>query len=385
MEPSRCRTPSLVLALGTAFASGAAAAQGAYVGAGGGVNFARDQDLRGSDVTYDDGAIATIAVGYAFRNGLRPEVEYAYRDNNAETAGEATQGATDAEAVMANLWYDLPSPAFARALDPYIGIGFGAAEIGMNQVTDGTGRVRSDTEQVAGGQVGAGLGYAVTRRLAVNAGYRYFLADEARFDPGALDAEYGAHSVMAGLRYTFGGREPKLASAETATPAPVATAPREQAEIAAFETVVLRPVNFQFDEAQLTEPARAILDELAARLAAEPELHVLIEGHTDTVGDPQYNESLGQRRAQAVRDYLVERGVNRSNLRLSSQGESEPKVTETSTEARATNRRAEMWPLAQPADVKIRIEAPTEDSVEAAEQPAQGAPERGAADTGAQD
>lgn len=375
METSRFRVPSLglalILALGTALGSGAAVAEGAYVGAGGGVNFARDQNLNGADVGFDDGAIGIIAAGYAFRNGLRPEVEYAYRDNNAEMAGEATHGTTDAEAVMANLWYDLPSPSFARRLDPYIGVGFGPAEIGMSQITDGFGNTRTDTEQVVGAQAGAGLGYQATRRLAVSLGYRYFVADEATFDPGELDARYGAHSVMGGLRYTFGPGA-KLASAAETAPTAQATPPpaHEPAEIAAFETVVLRPVNFQFDQAQLTAPARAILDELAARLAAEPELHVLIEGHTDTVGDPRYNEGLGRRRAEAVRDYLVERGVNRANLRLASRGEDEPKVTEASTGARATNRRAELWPLDQPADVKIRIESPTEDAVEAAEQPA---------------
>jgi len=361
----------LIALAAVVYARAAASADGPYGGVGGGANFARDQDLggRGGTVEFDDGPVGLVSLGYAFRNGWRPELEYAYRDNDTETLAGTSAGKEDAEAVMANLWYDFPSPGFAPRLRPYAGAGAGAAEIGMEPVTDGGGTQRRDNESVFAYQLGTGVGFDVTRRFALSVGYRYFHSDDSRFEPGAADARYRSDSVLAGLRYTFGAAPTRPPLAEAAPAAAPAQPPREQAEIAAFETVVLRPVNFQFDHAELTPPARAILDELSARLTAQPGLHVLIEGHTDSVGSAEYNEGLGRRRAEAVRDYLISRGVDRANLRLASRGETELETPEDTPEGRAANRRAEMYPLAQPANVRIRIEGPSEDSVEAAETP----------------
>ena len=166
--------------------------------------------------------------------------------------------------------------------------------------------------------------------------------------------------MLAGLRYVFGRRE--------ATPV-ASAAPAEPADVAAFETVVLRPVNFQLDRAELTAPSKKTLDEVAARLKAHPEMKLTIEGHADETGSAEYNERLGQRRAESVRDYLVSKGVNAQNLQIASAGERVPVADNATAEGRAQNRRTEAKVEdASGERVKIVIEGPTEDSVDAAKE-----------------
>lgn len=102
-------------------------------------------------------------------------------------------------------------------------------------------------------------------------------------------------------------------------------------------------VRFEFDTARLTPMGRRQLDEMAAALQAPPLRHhsVLIEGHTDTIGEPIYNLKLSVRRARAVRDYLEARGVNPNRLRLVGLGESRPVVTGGGKMEQAPNRRVE--------------------------------------------
>ena len=66
---------------------------------------------------------------------------------------------------------------------------------------------------------------------------------------------------------------------------------------------------------------------------------ILIEGHTDVWGDPDYNRELSERRAEAVKAYLVERGIPAEQLRVEGHGEDQPLTTDPSREAQALNRR----------------------------------------------
>jgi OmpA-OmpF porin, OOP family len=139
------------------------------------------------------------------------------------------------------------------------------------------------------------------------------------------------------------------------------------ADVAAFETIVLRAVNFQFDKSELTAPARETLDAIATRLTDKDGLSILIEGHTDAFGSDEYNVKLGQERAEAVRRHLVERGVKAESIEVVSRGEEEPAASNQTEEGRAQNRRVELEPREQPpAAVKIVVEPPTPQSIEAA-------------------
>jgi peptidoglycan-associated lipoprotein len=99
-------------------------------------------------------------------------------------------------------------------------------------------------------------------------------------------------------------------------------------------------VHFDFDRYTLRPEATRVLDEAVAALRDNPTLRVEIEGHTCSIGTAEYNLALGDRRANAVRDYLVSRGVSAERLHTISYGEERPKYDNSREETRRLNRRA---------------------------------------------
>jgi outer membrane protein OmpA-like peptidoglycan-associated protein len=126
---------------------------------------------------------------------------------------------------------------------------------------------------------------------------------------------------------------PAPAVAEAPPPAPV---PVEKKKI------VLRGVNFDFDKSDIRPDARPILDEAAETLKEYSAVAISVEGHTDAVGTDQYNQGLSVRRAEAVRNYLVERGIDRARMSVEGLGESRPVATNDTDDGRAQNRRVEL-------------------------------------------
>jgi peptidoglycan-associated lipoprotein len=106
------------------------------------------------------------------------------------------------------------------------------------------------------------------------------------------------------------------------------------------EVLVFEDVHFDFDRSVIRPDGVKILDDAVAKLQANPAIRVTIEGHTDSVGTVEYNIALGERRANAVRDYLVNRGIMNGRLRTVSFGEERPETTNDTAEGRQTNRRA---------------------------------------------
>ena len=105
-----------------------------------------------------------------------------------------------------------------------------------------------------------------------------------------------------------------------------------------FAAEVPSTVNFAFNSAQLGPDARGILDQQANWMRQFPELRFSVYGHTDLVGSDAYNRALGERRARAVVEHLVHRGVPRSSLEaLVSYGETQPLVL-TENRERANRR-----------------------------------------------
>lgn len=101
-------------------------------------------------------------------------------------------------------------------------------------------------------------------------------------------------------------------------------------------------VHFDFDRFNLRPDALKILDAAVASLQANPNIQVTIEGHCDSIGTQQYNLALGDRRANAARDYLIMRGIAASRLRTVSYGEDRPIDTNETPAGRARNRRAHL-------------------------------------------
>ena len=99
-------------------------------------------------------------------------------------------------------------------------------------------------------------------------------------------------------------------------------------------------VNFDFDSAELTVSARSTLNRQSAFLSVNPDLMIVIEGHADERGTREYNLALGERRATAVRDYLVAKGINSARVRTVSYGKERPAVSGSDEASWAKNRRA---------------------------------------------
>jgi len=128
-----------------------------------------------------------------------------------------------------------------------------------------------------------------------------------------------------------------------AAPAPVAEAPAP-APMPVSETMTLSAAAlFDFDKSTIKPDAAAQLDEFAARIGRLPSLEsVNVVGHTDSVGTDAYNEKLSMRRASAVSDYLVGRGVNAAVINTSGMGESQPVADNSTADGREQNRRVEI-------------------------------------------
>ena len=108
------------------------------------------------------------------------------------------------------------------------------------------------------------------------------------------------------------------------------------------EVVTFEDVHFDFDRFNLRPDALKLLDDAVAKLQANPEIRVTIEGHCDSIGTQQYNLALGERRANAARDYLVSRGIAASRLQTVSYGEDRPIADNNTAQGRAQNRRAHL-------------------------------------------
>jgi outer membrane protein OmpA-like peptidoglycan-associated protein len=117
-----------------------------------------------------------------------------------------------------------------------------------------------------------------------------------------------------------------------------------------YETVLTdEKVRFGFDKAELSEEARAALDQFATQLKGEynRDVYVEIQGHTDATGSDQYNIELGLERAEAVRRYLNQQhGIPLHRISVISYGEAEPISDNTSRDGRAQNRRVVLVVLA---------------------------------------
>ena len=101
-------------------------------------------------------------------------------------------------------------------------------------------------------------------------------------------------------------------------------------------------VLFDFNKYTLKPAARERLARVSGIVLAYPDLKLEIEGHTDSIGSDEYNQALSEKRAAAVRDYLVSSGVSTSNVAARGMGKTDPVADNRSAAGRKLNRRVEM-------------------------------------------
>jgi OOP family OmpA-OmpF porin len=115
----------------------------------------------------------------------------------------------------------------------------------------------------------------------------------------------------------------------------------DQYGCAIAQTFVLKGVSFDFDSTRLGVNAQTILDDAVKTMLGQPTMKVEIAGHTDNYGTDEYNNNLSQRRAEAVREYLISKSVGADSLRATGYGEAQPVASNETDFGREQNRRVE--------------------------------------------
>jgi outer membrane protein OmpA-like peptidoglycan-associated protein len=114
-------------------------------------------------------------------------------------------------------------------------------------------------------------------------------------------------------------------------------APEPAPPLISFDDVL-----FDFDRATIRPDAAPILEPLLEMLQADPAMRIDIEGHTDWIGSDAYNQGLSERRARAVVNWLVSRGIARERISAVGRGEAEPVAANETASGRQLNRRVEV-------------------------------------------
>lgn len=115
-----------------------------------------------------------------------------------------------------------------------------------------------------------------------------------------------------------------------------------------LEHIVITNIQFEFDSAVLTAEDKAILDNAYTRLEPYKELlqkelsHINITGFTDTSGPEAYNQTLSEKRANAVADYMAAKGTDRGRMVVKGMGEANPIADNSTRDGRIRNRRVEL-------------------------------------------
>ena len=131
---------------------------------------------------------------------------------------------------------------------------------------------------------------------------------------------------------------PVVAPAPAAAPAP-APAP---APVAASKVTYAADAFFDFDKSVLKPAGKAKLDDIVSKVGGLNLEVIIAVGHTDAIGTDAYNQKLSVRRAEAVKAYLVSKGIEKNRVYTEGKGEKQPVADNKTSEGRAKNRRVEI-------------------------------------------
>ena len=271
------------------------------------------------DFAHDECNLFGGSIGYYLTDDVELALSYGeYHD----LRGEGSAGSKNIKGNLTDLKaiYHFGQPT--AGLRPYVSAGFGHQSIGD---ANGSGRNHS-TLAIAG----AGAKYYFTEMFYARAGV------DALYNIDQGDTEWQA-GVGVGLNFG-GGSKP--------APAPVVAAVEPTPEPApepAMETVrVELDVKFDFDKDRVKEESYGDIKNLADFMNQYPQTTTTVEGHTDSVGSDAYNQGLSERRANAVRNVLVNQyGVDGERVNAVGYGETRPVADNASDSGRAINRRVE--------------------------------------------
>ncbi len=342
------RSALLAAAAATALGGAANAAQldGWYIGLEGGANWIDDWShtfnstpgATPGQATFDTGWTVLATVGHAWSNHFRLEFEAGYRDNSVDvfsTGGAPVttfSGDLWEATVMANVIYDVP-----LTNDLSLSLGAGAGGDYANATLNTAGGSFEDDDWSFAYQGIAGVNYSIGQRTFLFLNYRYLRVVDATFDYRPASPifltnpdDLVKHAATIGLRYAL------QAPQTMADVAPPPTAPEPMAMSAPRQFIVF----FGFNKYNLTSEALRVISEAVLAAKDTGSASVLVTGHTDTMGSPDYNQRLSMRRSNAVKAEMVRQGVSASSITSTGKGELELLVQTADSVKEPQNRRA---------------------------------------------
>ncbi len=299
---------SVIAALGFAVAAQAAVPETAYVGVRGGWAHANIDSKTYDNFTVDgddkDAVGYGIYAGYNLTSWAAIEAGYNFFDG---FSGKVSDG-VDSVSIDA----DIHGPEAALRLAYPLGPDGSDIYIRGGAFWATTDADHGISNHEIAPFVGAGVQYAVTKNFGVRVGYDYY------FD--VIDDEYFPDTdiglLYAGLQFTFGGSEP--------APAP-APAPQTVTENFTLDAATL----FPFDGSSLCEEGVKAVNDVVDSVNAKNIQNAAydVKGYTDRIGSEAYNQTLSEKRAQAVADQLQAAGVAPEQLTVTGMGEADPVST----------------------------------------------------------
>ncbi|TBW37087.1 OmpA family protein [Azotobacter chroococcum] len=302
-------------------------------------------DESSRDFENDEAELYGASIGYFLTDDVELALSHGvYRDvTTEETIGDGGHKDIKGELTSLDAIYHFGEPA--AGLRPYVSGGFAHQSIGQ---------ARSGRNQSTYANLGAGVKWYLTDMLYARAG----VDGMYNFDDDQAEWQAGV-----GIGLNFGGSAGKKEPA----PEPVAevcadvdndgvcdnvdrcpdtpantTVDAEGCTAVAEVVRVELDVKFDFDKAKVKEESYADIKNLADFMNQYPQTSTTVEGHTDSVGTDAYNQKLSERRANAVRDVLVnEYGVEGNRVDSVGYGESRPVADNATESGRAINRRVE--------------------------------------------
>jgi len=288
-----------------------------------------------STVAAEYGLAGIAALGYAYDNGWRVEVEGGYRNNAFETRTVGAvvtpmTGDLSQYTAMVNFMYDLPS---SGPVTFSIGAGVGADWGRIDTPSLGT-PISSDNVSLAfQGIAGMSIRMASWLDLVLNYRFLYvtgFEFEEPQVAPAVFHADFDSmsqHLVTVGLRF---GNHQDL------TPQVVASAPPPAPPPPARQYVIY----FGFNKCNVTADADTVLSDAAASAKQLGSVAIKIVGHTDTVGSQRANQRLSECRASAAKTNLVGKGIPAGSISSTGAGETQLVVQTGDGMKEPQNRRA---------------------------------------------
>jgi OOP family OmpA-OmpF porin len=334
------------------------AKQGYYVMGVLGVNSARDSDIDSSSFSlsaeFDRGITGALGVGYAYGNGLRSEIEFAFRKNDVDNVSAATaSGDLSTAAVMGNLFYDFDFDSNVR---PFIGIGAGLARVNVNNVTPVNGTTVHDDDVSLAAQATAGIAIAINSQMDFTVAYRYFMVPNIGIKNTVgtgIDSEFATHELLFGIRFSFGAPKPAPEAMPAAEPKPMPKAePKPVTKVEPPKPPPPEPpkppvpqnfiVFFDWNSSALTDAAKTIIRQAAAAAKKMGSARINLTGHADRSGTRRYNQRLSERRGAAVRAELQRLGITARDIAVVGKGEDQPLVSTNDGVREPRNRRVEI-------------------------------------------